>query len=159
MPEMDSNFVAASPLPPITLRPVTSTKQPSRLVPAAKMQPYTGLTHRDRQLLYAELPNAKIEKLAKPLPLSGVGGKRTVDSVVHLNMWIPATLQGRAVLAKFRHLVYPINSLKARMLIGMDVIGHKGIVMDIPGRTATITGCLNVKVEMTVTDRDKERMN
>ncbi|KAK4953444.1 hypothetical protein LTR66_013669 [Elasticomyces elasticus] len=113
----------------------------------------------DRELLRAELPNVKIEKLAKPLLLNGVGGAKTVNSVVHLDMWIPATLHGQAVLAKLKHPVYPIDSLKAKLLIGMDVIGYEGIVMDILGRIATITGRSGAKVDTTVTNRDAEKMN
>ena len=71
-----------------------------------------------------------------------------------VDLWIPSvTLQGETVLAKLRREIHLVDTLRANVLVGMDVIGTEGLVIDVPARRSTIRSCQDVTFPIDVKKR------
>ena len=55
--------------------------------------------------------------------------------------------------------MHVVDGMKAKMLIGMDVIGPEKITLDIPRRTAFIGSCKDAAIPITVTPRSNQRVS
>ena len=65
-----------------------------------------------------------------------------------ITLFIAGRTPGKAeVFIKFLKEVYVINSLKANILIGMDILGPERIVVDIPRRKLIFYNCSDIKVK------------
>ena len=97
----------------------------------------------DRAWLKASLPNETVSKMASPLRVRGVGplGQESHDYVA-IPCYLPATHDsGEKVLICFQREFHIVDDLRAKMLIGNDIIAPEGIVIDVAEKTARIRSC------------------
>ena len=66
-------------------------------------------------------------------------------------------LQGNSIALIHRD-VHVVDGMKAKMLIGMDIIGPERIVIDTPQQIAIVGSSKNAKIPITTTPRSTERV-
>lgn len=86
------------------------------------------------------------------MEVRGLGSSRHETSeYVTQNLYFPGIDdKGQAVLACVRRELHIVDDLRAKMLIGNDIIGPEGIVIDVANKKAYIGSC---KTEIKVTAR------
>lgn len=97
----------------------------------------------NREWLKNQLPKAKILKMATPLKVRGMGtSKHKTNKYILKTLYFPAiSNKGQQVVACIHCELYFVNNLRANILIGNDIIGAKGITIDIAKEKAYIPGC------------------
>ena len=101
-----------------------------------------GVTLIDRQWLADLLPDLAIKRMSSPLRVRGVGtSKHETNEFAIVPVFLPGKKDGKQVLACIRREVHIVDDLRVKMLIGNDVIGPEGIVVDIANETARIGSC------------------
>lgn len=108
----------------------------------------------DRDFPFQQRPDIRIQHMASPVTVRGIRqGTHRCNAFVRLDIY----LQGNPTALIHRD-VHIVEDLKAKMLIGMDIMGAEGIVLDIPHRTATIGSCQNTRIPIVTTPRTTERL-
>ena len=108
----------------------------------------------DREFLLKQVPKATIRRMASPITVRGVGqGTHSCNKFARLDLY----LQGNPIALIHRD-VHVVDGLKAKLLIGMDIIGPERIILDIPQRVAIIRSCKDTRVPITVSPRTSQRV-
>ena len=81
--------------------------------------------------------------MASPLRVRSVGPLRQEShDYVAIPCYLPATHDsGEKVLICFQREFHIVNDLRAKMLIGNDIITPEGIVIDVAEKTARVRSC------------------
>ncbi|OJD20532.1 hypothetical protein ACJ73_08132 [Blastomyces percursus] len=90
----------------------------------------------------------------KPILLSSIGSTHTSDTCVIFMMYLPGLHQGKPKTARIRVEAHLVNTLKANILLGMDVMAPEGIIIDPVKRTAIITSCEKIQVPIQITAKE-----
>ena len=108
----------------------------------------------DREFLRLQAPETKIQQMASPITIRGVGqGTYRCNEFARLDIY----LQGSPTALIHRD-VHIVDGLKAKMLIGVDIIGSERIIIDVPRRIVIVGSCRNVKIPITVAPRAERRI-
>ena len=102
-----------------------------------------GVSLIDREWLGEQCPNGSISKMASPLRVRGVGSSHheTAEFVTQ-HIYLPAIDEKRnPILACLYRELHIVDNLRAKMLIGNDIIGPEGIVIDVANKQARIGSC------------------
>ena len=105
----------------------------------------------DRSFLQAQLPKHEILRKAAPLAVRGIGSNHhsTVE-YINLSIYVPGTHDdGRPVEALLRHQAFVVDNLKAKMLIGMDVLASEDVNLVLSTRAGYIGSC-HTKFELII---------
>ena len=115
----------------------------------------------DREFLKTQHPGAKVLKLASPISVRrvGAGCHRTVKYAVVNLRFTGKKSNGQPAIAVVLREVHIVEDLKAQMLLGMDILGPEGFILDLPRRTATIVSCQDVSIPLTVTPQSPTRVS
>ena len=108
-----------------------------------------GVTLGDKQWL-KELPDEiAMAKMTSPLRVRGVGSiKHETAEYVIADLYFSGTdSQGNKVLACLRREIHIVDDLRAKLLIGNDIIDPEGIVVDVVNKSAFIGSC-KIKIEI-----------
>ena len=127
----------------------TYAKISARLLPDANdvdvcIDSGCGVTLIDRAWLLSILPEVKILKMASPLKVRGLGtSKHETSEYVTSPVYLPAVDKNtdKKILACVRREVHIVDDLRAKMLIGNDILGPEKIVVDIARGKAYIGSC------------------
>ena len=98
----------------------------------------------DRAFLQEQLPNHTILQKASPLVVRGIGSnKHTTAEYVNLEIHIPGrhATDGRPVEALLKRPAYVVDGLRAKMLIGMDVMTPEDVDLVISNKTGYLGSC------------------
>ena len=99
-----------------------------------------GVTLSDRDFYKRQNPNGTIRTMATPLKVRGLGTHRHESSEYAIcDIHLKGEKDGKPVTSVLRREVHLVDNLKANMLIGNDVIGSEGIVIDPVKKQAFIT--------------------
>ena len=99
-------------------------------------------------------PNQTIQKLSKPINVRGIRSvTHTCTEFVTLDVYFTGTLHGQLRTARIRRDFHIVKDLKARMLLGMDVISPERINTNITDQSAKISSCQNLKIPLSITPR------
>ena len=115
----------------------------------------------DRVFLQAQLPKHKILRKDAPLVVRGIGSNQhTTAEYVNLNIYVPGShdADGRPVEALLKHPAFVVDDLRAKMLIGMDILGSEDIDLVISTRTGHIGSC-RTTVQLTVVPPPRPLIN
>lgn len=107
----------------------------------------------DRSFLRTQLPEHKILEKDSPLVVRGIGSnKHTTAEYVNLDIYVPGhhETDGRPVEALLIRQAFVVDNLRAKMLIGMDILTPEGIDLIISTRKGHIRSC-RTTFELTVT--------
>ena len=127
----------------------TYAKIPVRLLPNAEdvevcVDSGCGVTLIDRTWMLSLIPGVKIHKMASPLKVRGLGtSKHETSEYITNPLYLPAVEKdtAREVLACIHRELHVVEDLRAKMLIGNDILGPEEIVIDVAGRKAYIGSC------------------
>ena len=111
----------------------------------------------DRAWLKECLPEATIRKMASPITVRGLGSaKHQTDEYVILPIYFPGkSKDGTDITAKTApREIHLVDELKAKMLVGMDIMKPEGIDILTSRSSASISSC---KVEVPVELKPKGR--
>ena len=106
----------------------------------------------DRAFLKSQLPKHTILRKASPLVVRGIGSnKHTTAEYVNLEIHIPGrhATDGRPVEALLKRPAYVVDGLRAKMLIGMDVMTPEDVDLVISNKTGYIGSC-RTNFELTI---------
>ena len=102
-----------------------------------------GITLADRTWLLSLLPEVLICRMSKSLRVKGLGSAmHDTDQYVLTPMFISG-IKGNGVnmLCRILREIHLVDNLKAHMLIGNDIVGPEGIVLDVSKSKAFIGSC------------------
>ena len=102
-----------------------------------------GPTLIDREWLKRQLPDVKIHKMAVALKVRGIGSSRhKTDEYITEPLYFPALSKAdEGIIACIRRELHIIDNLRINLLIGNDVLGAEGFVLDMAQGKAYIPGC------------------
>ena len=108
----------------------------------------------DRAWLLSENPEVEIAKMAFPLSVRGLGTSRhQTDEYVLMPFYCPGVDEnGQKALACIRRELHIVDDLRAKMLIGNDIVGAEQIIIDVAGNKASIGSC---KMEVPIEARQR----
>ena len=106
----------------------------------------------DRAWIKECLPDVEIRKMASPITVRGLGSSRhQTDEYVILSIYLPGkTKDGQEVTAKTApREIHLVDELKAKMLVGMDIMKPEGIDILSSRSVASISSCkVHVPIEL-----------
>ena len=102
-----------------------------------------GPTLIDKEWLLDNVPDVKIERMATPLNVRGIGTSRhQTDEYITHPLYFPAQDEaGQSIIACIRREMHIVNCLRVHLLMGNDIIGAEGMILDIAGGKAHLPGC------------------
>ena len=114
----------------------------------------------DRLFLKRLMPSYKIEKHEAPITLRGIGTNRySTNEWTTVSFFMKGkTPEGKPVMIKFTHDIHVVDNLKANLLVGMDILGPEGVIIDLPNESVIFSRCGNVSVPVQATARDNVRI-
>ena len=98
----------------------------------------------DRSFLKEQVPQINILRKDSPLVVRGIGSNHhSTTEYVMLNIYVPGNhdSDGRSVDALIRHQAFVVDNLRAKMLIGMDILGSEDIDLTISSCSGHIGSC------------------
>ena len=107
----------------------------------------------DRAFLETQLPRHRILQKDHPLLVRGIGANHhSTTQYVNLDIYVPGhhDSDGRPVEALLRHQAFVVDNLRAKMLIGMDILASEDVDLLISTRSGHIGTC-RTKFELNVT--------
>lgn len=115
-----------------------------------------GVSLIDKDWLLSKKPGVKIHKMATPLKVRGVGSSKHESSdYIHENIYFPSVKNdGTKVFSVIRRELHLVAGLRAKLLIGNDIIGPEEIIIDVSKRTARIGSC---KTTVDITARQRRQ--
>ena len=99
-----------------------------------------ALTDRDH---LDTIPHGEIKKTPQPIRVRGIGAREHDSSeYTELDFYIHGKkADGTPAIAHFKREVHIVDDLKAKMLIGMDIMGPEGIALDPANKRLTVGSC------------------
>jgi hypothetical protein len=86
------------------------------------------MTIGDREWVKKLRPDLEIHRMKDPITVRGIGtAKYPTDEYVILNIYIPGVVNGKIEVVQITAEVHLVRSLKARLLIGVDVLDSEGM--------------------------------
>lgn len=114
----------------------------------------------DRMFLKRLIPGFAPKKHDAAITLRGIGPNRhsTIEWTTVSFFMKGETPQGKTVMIKFTRDIHVVDNLKANLLIGMDILGPEGVIVDLPKSKVIFTKCGEVAVPVQATARDNVRI-
>lgn len=114
----------------------------------------------DRLFLKRLIPTFETKKHESPITLRGIGTNRhSTNEWTTVSFYMKGlTPEGKPVMIKYTRDIHVVDNLKANLLIGMDILGPEGAVIDLPEEKIVFTKCGNVAVPVQATARDNVRI-
>ena len=108
----------------------------------------------DREFLLQQVPEVIIQRMASPIMVRDVGqGTYSCNEFARLDIYLQEN-----PIALIHRDVHIVDKMKAKMLIGIDIIGSERIVLDIPQQIAIVGSCKCAKIPITVVPRAAQRV-
>lgn len=113
-----------------------------------------GSTLADKDWIMSQIPRSEIKSMANPLHVRGIGAATHLSKdYIHVPFYFPGTNNdGKPVLAEIRREVHLVEGLKAKMLVGNDILVPEGFVLDLSNKAATISSC-DTKIRISLKPR------
>ena len=111
----------------------------------------------DRAFLHSRTPGVQIKKCDINITVCGIG-KRThqCNKYATVNLLIPGLVNGKPAIASITHQLHLVDDLKARILVGMDVLGPEQAVIDIGRQRLTLPACKQFSTELTIVPKRRQ---
>jgi hypothetical protein len=96
------------------------------------------MTIADRDWIKKLRPDLKIYHMQEPINVRGIGTtKYPTDEYVKLDFYIPGLVNGRIEAIEIIAEVHLVRNLKAKMLVGVDILDPEGLDISFSNRTLT----------------------
>ena len=101
-----------------------------------------GMTMIDREFIKIQLPHIQFQKLENPVIVKGIEANRhTTDEYCLIDLYMKGKTKLEDVLIKITKKVHIVDNLKAKLLMGMDLLGSEGAIIDISKQRIQWTKC------------------
>ncbi len=111
----------------------------------------------DRQFLMEQTPQVTIHQMPSPIPVRGLGSAvHNSDQYARVDIYLPGKDGRTAVISREVHIV---NDLRAKMLVGIDILAPEGVTMDLQRKVAIIGSCDNMKIPLVVMTKSANQVN
>lgn len=111
----------------------------------------------DRQFLMEQAPHVAIHCMPSPIPVRGLGAAiHNSDQYAKVDIYLTGVDGRIAVITREAHIV---DDLRAKMLVGIDVLAIEGITMDLPRKLAVISSCANIEILLTITTKSTNQVS
>ena len=108
----------------------------------------------DRGKLLQLLPDIRLQRLASPIPVRGLGDTvHQTHEYANVSFLIEGELDGKPATAELSGEVHVVDKLRANMLMGNDMIVPHGIVLDPANHRMTIGECKNITARINAVAR------
>lgn len=113
-----------------------------------------GVTLVDKHWLLKRLPNQKISIMSTPLKVRGIGASKHESSeFAALSLYFPSKNSvGDLVYPAIRCEIHLVESLRANILVGNDIMSSEAMVINLGKKTAIIGTC-GVSIDVNATQR------
>ena len=102
----------------------------------------------NRNFLNEIVLDAVMKKMASPVSVRSIGPRKHLSvNYATINLYFPGNEHCTATIHQEVHVV---DSLKAKMLIGINILGRKSFTINIGNKKATIGSCNNVVIPLEV---------
>jgi len=102
----------------------------------------------NREFLMKQALKTTIKRMPSPIQVKGIGaGTHQCEKYADLAIYLPGDKTRTAVIEQEVHIV---KDLKAKMLVGLDILGPKKISIMMNNTEAVIKSCNNIRVPLTV---------
>ena len=113
----------------------------------------------DRSFLKSLLPSVESMTLKESITVRGIGSATyPCNEFVHLSIFFQVKAKGVSRIACIKRDFYIVEKLKAKMLLGMDIIGPEQISTDIKKRISIIGSCESLEIGLSVTAKSGGRV-
>ncbi len=106
----------------------------------------------DADFVKSLLPDLTVHSMTTMLNVRGIGSQK------HLaNRWVLLKMKFLGLnkqILEIEREVHLVDNLKAKLLIGIDILHPEGIIINLLEKTATFTHCRNTQVPLTIVDRN-----
>ncbi|KAE8383975.1 hypothetical protein BDV23DRAFT_189695 [Aspergillus alliaceus] len=98
-----------------------------------------------------QIPDSDISN-NDPITVSGIGSRHATSKCASFDIYIPGHLDSGSgdAFAKIRIRAYLVDDLRTNLLIGMDILGREGFVLDFDNHVGTIRACRDLCFPITV---------
>lgn len=104
-----------------------------------------------------QAPHTVTHRMSSPIPVRGLGATiHNSDQYAKVDIYLTGVDGRTAVITREAHIV---NDLRAKMLVGIDVLATEGITMDLPRKIAVISSYANIKVPLTITTKSTNQVS
>ena len=94
----------------------------------------------NRAFLLRQSPNITILRLLKSLLIKDVGASKfSISKYIIQNIYFTGHIGSKFVEFYVKRKLYIVKELNTKVLIGLDIMGFKGFILNILGRTMTVT--------------------
>ena len=117
------------------------------------------MTIGDREWIKKLRPDLEIHRMKDPITVRAIGtAKYPTDEYVILNIYMPGLVNGKVEVVQITAEVHLVRSLKARLLIGVDVLDSEGMDISFRDRSLTVNGEEGWKTSIHVHAKDNTRV-
>ena len=108
----------------------------------------------DRQFLKTKAPQAMVRRCDVDITVRGIGSRtHACSEYAIVTILIPGLVDGKPARASITHQLHIVDELKAKVLVGMDILGPEQAIVDIGRRKLILPTCRNLTTELTVTPK------
>ena len=104
----------------------------------------------DRKFLSHVTTTASI-RTSGPVTVNGIAGSEMTYEYVQLDLWFQGLLNGKPATAYIQREARIVNNLKAKLLVGMDILGPEKINLLFTSKKMVINSCKGLVVPITTT--------
>jgi hypothetical protein len=114
----------------------------------------------DRKFAQRLLPNLQLRQMPKAISVTGIGDDRHESAeYILLDLYFPAVVRGRSVLAHVSGEAHIVDNLRANALVGVDLLTPSSFTINLSKAEATIASCQDAAVKLRITPKDNRRVN
>lgn len=113
----------------------------------------------DRKFLNDLALGLTIKKARALISVRGVGTARHLtDDYLLMDLYIKGSVDGRESIAHIRREVHIVDNLKAKLLLGMDIMTPERMIVNLDTKQLTLNSCRGLTTNLGVTARDNTRI-
>lgn len=111
----------------------------------------------DREFLAREVPDfaKRVKQIADPVKVKGIGGSQLeTKDYLPIEFQLPGTLpSGSPAVACFTRHAFIVDSLRAQVLLGNNILGPEKMVLDLGRRTIKVGSYQDLTTELNIVNR------
>ncbi|SLM34772.1 probable transposable element [Lasallia pustulata] len=113
----------------------------------------------DRAFLKETLPKTKILRVDRPIGVRGIGSTRySSDEYVILDVFLDGTINDAPAQAHMRREAHVVDSLKAKFLMGVDILAPERICLNLSEGKMVVRSCKDLVALIQITAKDNVRV-
>ncbi|SLM38909.1 probable transposable element [Lasallia pustulata] len=113
----------------------------------------------DRAFLKETLPKTKILRVDRPIGVCGIGSTRySSDEYVILDVFLDGTINDAPARAHMRREAHVVDSLKAKFLMGVDILAPERICLNLSEGKMVVRSCKDLVAPIQITAKDNVRV-